>query len=78
MNVPSPCTGVCQLDGGDLCTGCFRSKDEIAGWTQMNDREKSAVNAALPGRWKSLTAGRRCLETDEVNPFRVRPQLKIK
>jgi predicted Fe-S protein YdhL (DUF1289 family) len=68
MKISSPCTGVCELGGNEICTGCFRSKAEIAGWTQMNDREKSAVNAALSGRWKSFTAGRRRMETDEMNP----------
>jgi predicted Fe-S protein YdhL (DUF1289 family) len=55
MNAPSPCTGVCKLDGTGLCTGCFRSKDEIACWMQMNDREKSSVIAALDGRRKNFT-----------------------
>lgn len=50
MNVSSPCNGVCQLDDGEICIGCFRSKNEIAGWTQMNDREKSFVIAALDER----------------------------
>jgi hypothetical protein len=50
MNVSSPCTGVCQLDGDEICVGCFRSRDEIAGWMQMSDREKLSVITALDGR----------------------------
>jgi predicted Fe-S protein YdhL (DUF1289 family) len=56
MKVPSPCTGFCRLDGGDICTGCFRSKDEIAGWMRSDDREKSSVVAARDGRRKHFTA----------------------
>jgi hypothetical protein len=56
MIISSPCTGVCQLNPGGICVGCFRSKDEIAGWTQMNDREKSSVNAVLDIRRKIGTA----------------------
>jgi uncharacterized protein len=50
MKVLSPCTGVCKLDGDDICIGCFRSKDEIACWTQMSDREKYFTIVALDGR----------------------------
>jgi uncharacterized protein len=54
MNASSPCTGVCKLDGAGFCTGCFRSKDEIACWMQLNDHEKSSVVAALDGRRKKF------------------------
>jgi hypothetical protein len=46
----SPCTRVCQLDGDEICIGCFRTKSEIAGWSRMNDTEKSAVNVAAKER----------------------------
>ena len=49
--VPSPCISVCTLDGsGRVCLGCFRTVDEIAGWSRLDDDEKRAVNAALPSR----------------------------
>jgi uncharacterized protein len=42
--VPSPCISVCRMDAvSGLCEGCFRSLDEIAGWSMMNDEEKRAV-----------------------------------
>ena len=28
----SPCISVCLLDENDICTGCFRSADEITDW----------------------------------------------
>jgi predicted Fe-S protein YdhL (DUF1289 family) len=30
--VASPCTGVCKLDGENICVGCHRSIDEIMVW----------------------------------------------
>ncbi len=50
MNISSPCVNVCQLDSQDVCIGCFRTRDEIARWTQMTDEEKSVVIAALKDR----------------------------
>ena len=33
-----------------LCEGCFRTVDEIAAWSRMNDRDKFAVLAQLDAR----------------------------
>lgn len=36
--VPSPCVSVCQMDPvSGLCRGCWRTLDEIAGWSAMTD-----------------------------------------
>jgi len=32
------------------CAGCFRTLDEIAAWSVLDDEEKRAVWSALPGR----------------------------
>ena len=61
--VLSPCIGVCTVGTGGLCLGCWRSTDEIARWSLLNDeerqhlmdhvlpeRERQAVHAALPER----------------------------
>ncbi|MDC0226876.1 DUF1289 domain-containing protein [Alphaproteobacteria bacterium] len=35
----SPCIGVCKIDTiNNLCIGCLRSIDEIAMWSQMDDK----------------------------------------
>lgn len=40
----SPCVGVCKMDPAtDLCRGCRRTLDEIAGWTVFSTAEKLAV-----------------------------------
>jgi uncharacterized protein len=50
-SVASPCTSVCTIDqASGLCAGCFRTLDEIAGWSRFSDDEKRAVLRALAAR----------------------------
>jgi len=46
----SPCVNICKLDDRGVCSGCFRTVEEIAGWSQMTEDEKAAVNAVLAAR----------------------------
>ncbi|POZ61543.1 DUF1289 domain-containing protein [Chromobacterium alticapitis] len=47
---PSPCIGVCRLDdSGQVCVGCRRTLDEIAGWSSYSPVRKEAV-------WQRLLA----------------------
>lgn len=46
----SPCRRICRLDDHDECTGCHRTRDEIAAWWSLPDEQKRAVLAALPSR----------------------------
>ena len=49
--VPSPCNSICTIDQvTGLCAGCFRTLDEVALWSVLDDHEKRAVWAALPAR----------------------------
>ena len=42
--IASPCNGVCAVDPGtDLCSGCFRTLDEISGWGAASDEERREV-----------------------------------
>ena len=42
--VPSPCICVCTMDQATgLCIGCYRTLDEIAGWSGMDDAQKREV-----------------------------------
>ena len=41
--VASPCIGVCALDEGDICEGCFRSADEITDWCALDRESKREV-----------------------------------
>lgn len=49
--VASPCTSVCTMDAaGAYCIGCFRTLDEIAAWSLLDNDAKREVIAALPAR----------------------------
>jgi len=39
----SPCISVCLLDKNDICTGCFRSADEITDWFMASAEQKREV-----------------------------------
>ena len=52
QNVPSPCLSVCTLNtaNDDLCNGCYRTLDEIAAWSVMNDYQKREVWSLIERR----------------------------
>ena len=57
--IESPCIRVCTLDAtGDLCLGCFRTLEEIGGWTSFSDAERFDVLERLPGRKLAHDASR--------------------
>lgn len=49
--VASPCVNICVVHpGARICTGCYRSIEEIARWSVMTEAERKAVLEALPDR----------------------------
>ncbi|MCK9467938.1 MAG: DUF1289 domain-containing protein [Porticoccaceae bacterium] len=46
----SPCIAICRLDEQDVCTGCYRTLDEIRRWRCMTDSERSLVLTTLKSR----------------------------
>jgi predicted Fe-S protein YdhL (DUF1289 family) len=36
----SPCISVCALDAQGYCSGCLRTRDEVAGWMRMSPAEQ--------------------------------------
>jgi uncharacterized protein len=53
--LPSPCVSVCKMDAaGSLCTGCFRTLDEIGAWSRMAGPAKRAVWALIAQRAQSV------------------------
>jgi len=49
--IPSPCINVCRMDPlSQLCSGCFRSLEEIAGWAAAGNAERVAILARVTGR----------------------------
>ena len=40
----SPCIGVCELDlQSGLCVGCLRTGQEIATWSQINNKKAMEI-----------------------------------
>ncbi len=53
--IPSPCTGICTMDGAlGWCLGCGRTGDEITEWSSAGDVRRSAIWAVLPERIDAL------------------------
>jgi len=49
-NAKSPCVDICKLDDNDLCLGCFRSRDEIARWSQLGEFARGFINETAAER----------------------------
>jgi predicted Fe-S protein YdhL (DUF1289 family) len=42
--VPSPCISICRIDPvRQTCEGCFRTLDEIAAWSRLDDAHKREI-----------------------------------
>ena len=49
--IDSPCIKTCVVHPeARICVGCFRTIDEIAGWSQMTPEARRALMAELPER----------------------------
>lgn len=47
----SPCIRVCVVHPeARICTGCYRTTDEISRWSRMSQQERQEIMAELPGR----------------------------
>ncbi|MFW8592831.1 DUF1289 domain-containing protein [Cribrihabitans neustonicus] len=57
--IQSPCVKICVVHPeARICTGCYRSLDEIRDWSRMSNDERAAVMEALPARASQLTKRR--------------------
>jgi uncharacterized protein len=44
MNILSPCNSVCKMDQqSGMCSGCWRTIDEIIAWRSQSDEGKMKV-----------------------------------
>lgn len=49
--IESPCVRVCVVHPeARICTGCYRTTDEIARWSKMTPDERRDIMEALPAR----------------------------
>lgn len=54
--VGSPCVSICLLDTQDVCTGCYRSADEITDWVMLDDDARRRVIARSRERMRQAGA----------------------
>lgn len=49
--IESPCIQICVIHpDARLCTGCYRSIDEISAWSRLSPEARRAIMADLPSR----------------------------
>lgn len=49
--IASPCIKVCVIHPAErICTGCFRTIDEISSWSRKTPEERREIMTALPSR----------------------------
>ena len=57
--VQSPCIQICVVHPAErICTGCYRTIDEITRWSKMSPEDRSAIMAELPSRAPRLAKRR--------------------
>lgn len=57
--IQSPCIKICVVHPqARICTGCYRSIDEIRDWSGMSNEERAKIMDALPDRASKLTKRR--------------------
>ena len=57
--VESPCVQICVVHPTErICTGCYRTIDEISRWSRMTPVERHEIIAALPARAPRLAKRR--------------------
>jgi predicted Fe-S protein YdhL (DUF1289 family) len=50
-SIATPCVKVCIVDGASsLCLGCYRTLEEIGGWSGLTDDQRAEIMADLPAR----------------------------
>ncbi len=49
--IESPCVQICVIHPEErLCTGCYRTIDEIARWSKMPPEERAEIMRSLAAR----------------------------
>ena len=57
--VESPCIRICVVHPTErICTGCYRTIDEITRWSRMDSSERAEIMQNLPDRKPRLAKRR--------------------
>ncbi len=55
LNTESPCVLICALDiTSGVCTGCGRTRGDIAQWTRYSDAQRAFSNIEASKRMKAF------------------------
>lgn len=55
LGLPSPCISICELDRATgLCLGCYRNRQEIKAWRDMDEVAQRQLLQTLHARRASL------------------------
>ncbi|MCF6304039.1 MAG: DUF1289 domain-containing protein [Rhodobacteraceae bacterium] len=58
--IDSPCVKICVIDTvAGICIGCNRTRQEIAGWSEMTSEQRVKILGVLPERAGLLQKKRR-------------------
>lgn len=58
--VDSPCVKLCVIHPtANLCMGCFRTVEEIADWSEMDQDTRKTLMIELPDREKLIVRRRK-------------------
>lgn len=58
--VESPCVKLCVIEPeSGLCMGCYRTRQEVASWSQMTPDLRKSLMAELPSRADQIKPRRR-------------------
>ena len=52
--INSPCVSVCVLNQESVCTGCYRSGEEISYWGRYNNDQRREVLARARERARKM------------------------
>lgn len=59
QEIESPCVKICVVHPeARICTGCYRSIEEIAGWSRLSNEDRAEIIQELPKRAGQLTKRR--------------------
>lgn len=57
--IESPCVQICVVHPTErICTGCYRTIDEITRWSKMTGEERAVIMEDLPDRAPRLVKRR--------------------
>lgn len=64
----SPCINVCRMDPrSGLCTGCFRTIEEITVWARTDDHERRNILNRIAARRSTSSAADTAPQRQKAN-----------